>query len=168
MGRLQRLATLTMADWSYLVRAAFELLCARYRFSNVPPSALVRELRSPSRPSEPVVRSAGAPNIDRLSWAIATASRLVPWRSDCLIQVLAADRWLQRYGLTGDFYLGVAKDEDSGLKAHAWLRFGDLTVAGGRCDEFVPLIAPDEPFAANQSRRQSLRSPPRSRQSARR
>jgi len=40
------------------------------------------------------------------------------------------------------FYLGITKDKQGGFTAHAWLRYGDLTVTGGRSDQFFTLIEP--------------------------
>ena len=132
-----------LSDWRYLTTASVELLAARYRFSTVGAETILRELQdqSSSLPHKLTNRSA-AIDVKRLSWAITVAARYVPWRSDCLIQVMAADRWLRQHDLCADFHLGVAKDPQQGLTAHAWLCYGDLTVTGGRYDEFSPLIEP--------------------------
>ncbi len=143
MRKFKRATQLTLSDWRYLAQASVELLAARYRFSTLSPESILRALqdRSSPLPREQINRPA-AIDVKRVSWAITLAARYVPWRSDCLIQVMAADRWLRRHGLCADFHLGVAKDVDGGLKAHAWLRYGGLTVTGGRYDEFAPLIEP--------------------------
>jgi hypothetical protein len=77
-----------------------------------------------------------------LSWAIGAAAARVPWRSDCLLRVMAADRWLRRYGHEPEFFLGAAKVETGQLGAHAWLRCGDVTVTGGSGKEFTELMMP--------------------------
>ena len=143
MHKIRRATQLTFSDGRYLAQASVELLAARLRLSTVAPETILRELRDQSSPlpREQINRPA-AIDVESVSWAIALAARFVPWRSDCLIQVMAADRWLRRHGLCPDFHLGVAKDVDGGLKAHAWLRYGGLTVTGGRYDEFAPLIEP--------------------------
>jgi len=143
MHRIRRAAQLTHSDWRYLATASVELLAARVRLSTVPPETIMRELqdRSPPLQREHLSHSV-AIDVERVSWAITLAAHYVPWRSDCLIQVMAADRWLCRNGVCTDFHLGVAKDANGGLKAHAWLRYGDVTVTGGRYDEFAPLIEP--------------------------
>lgn len=143
MRKIQRAAQLTNSDWRYLAKAAVELLAARIRLSTVSPERILQELQDQSSPL-PHERICRSPPIDvaRLSWAITVAGRYVPWRSDCLIQVMAADRWLRQHDLCADFHLGVAKDLRGGLRAHAWLRYGDLTVTGGRSDGFAPLIEP--------------------------
>ncbi len=143
MHKIRRATQLMFSDWRYLAQASVELLAARLRLSTVAPETILRELRDRSSPlpREQINRPA-AIDVERVSWATTLAARYVPWRSDCLIQVMAADRWLRRHGLCPDFHLGVAKDVDGGLKAHAWLRYGGLTVTGGRYDEFAPLIEP--------------------------
>ena len=49
-------------------------------------------------------------------------------RWDCLLQAVAADRWLRRYGMQPKFFVGVQKDTRGQLEAHAWLRCGDVIV----------------------------------------
>lgn len=143
MRTIERAAQLTLSDWRYLAIASVELLAARYRFSTVPSQRIVQELQDRSSPPPHRQTSPQAAiYVKWVSWAIPLAARYVPWRSDCLIQVMAAERWLRRNGVCTDFHLGVAKDANGGLKAHAWLRYGDVTVTGGRYDEFAPLIEP--------------------------
>lgn len=67
----------------------------------------------------------------KLRWAVEAASRNVPWEATCLPQALVAKAMLRRRGFANTLYLGVAKDQtDARVKAHAWLRSGDLVVVG--------------------------------------
>ena len=143
MRKIRRAAQLTLSDWRYLMKASIELLAARIRLSTVADKTILRELQDQSSvlPDQQMGCSA-AVDVERVSWAITVAARHVPWRSDCLLQVMAADRWLRQHDLYADFYLGVAKDPQEGLAAHAWLRYGDLTITGGRYDRFSTLIEP--------------------------
>ena len=143
MRKIRRAAQLTLSDWRYLAIASLKLLIARVRFSTAATARILQELqeRSLAVPQERTGRSAII-DVERVSWAIILAARYVPWRSDCLIQAMAADRWLRKHDLCADFHLGVAKDARGGLMAHAWLCYGDLTVTGGRYDAFAPLIEP--------------------------
>jgi hypothetical protein len=141
--KIRRAAYLTPSDWRYLTRAAAELLAARVRLSTVATEKILRELQAPlSANPQRQGGSLATIDVDRLSWAIAAASRHVPWRSDCLIQAVAADHWMRRHHLCPDFYLGIAKAEEGVFAAHAWLRYGDLTVTGGSYDRFSALIEP--------------------------
>ena len=54
----------------------------------------------------------------------------LPWHSTCLVQAIAAMLMLQRRGLDSTLYLGVAREGDVDLAAHAWLRSGDVLVTG--------------------------------------
>lgn len=143
LRELRRAAGLSFADWRYLIRATKELLSARVRFAITPSQIVVASLQQRSidqcQQAHAHVREIDLP---RLSWAISAAATRVPWRSDCLIQVMAADRWLMRHGVLGDFYIGVAKTESGDITAHAWLRCGNSVITGGASDMFSPLIAP--------------------------
>jgi len=143
MRKIQRLACLELSDWCFLLIASVELLAARVRISAVPAGKLLRELRAPLSVTHKCNRARLArADVERLAWAIAIAAEHVPWRSDCLVRVLAADRWLRRHYIRADFYLGVTKDEQGALVSHAWLRYGDVTVTGGRYNRYSTLVEP--------------------------
>jgi hypothetical protein len=66
---------------------------------------------------------------DQIVWAVMAVSARVP-RATCLTQALAASLLLPRYGHDATLRVGVAKDEDGRLRAHAWLESGGVTVLG--------------------------------------
>ena len=141
MRKIKRAARLTLSDWRYLTTATLELLAARIRLSVAAAEKILAELQAPlSAPPRP--QKLADIDVERLSWAIAVAAQNVPWRSDCFIKTIAADRWLRRHHLQPDFYLGVTKDEKGVFAAHAWLRYGDFTVTGGKYDQYSKLIEP--------------------------
>lgn len=78
--------------------------------------------------------------VQRVAKAIALAARNVPWRSDCLVQALAARRRLHIAGLDSELRLGVCKRVDGSFVAHAWLLHGDTMVTGGDVSEYSRLI----------------------------
>ena len=69
-----------------------------------------------------------------ISWAIASATARVPWRSDCLLQAMAASMWLDRIERSYKLNIGVRKNDLDELEAHAWLTSGDITVTGNLPD----------------------------------
>ncbi|RIV83057.1 lasso peptide biosynthesis B2 protein [Aurantiacibacter zhengii] len=62
------------------------------------------------------------------------------WRSDCLVQAMAAQNWLKRKGIPTSIVIGVDKSGDEGSDAYAWLRAGDLIVTDGNIDNFTVIL----------------------------
>lgn len=145
--KLTRALGLGPRDWGALLVAAAALLRARFRFARVPVRHLVEELTAGSSSvAQAALDPAEAARVRRLAWAIAVAAAHVPWRSDCLIQAIAAAKLLERTGLPSHFYLGVSKGPDGELLAHAWLRSGETIVNGGSVEGFSILIGPASRF----------------------
>jgi hypothetical protein len=140
MHKIRRAAQFSRSDWRYLTIATLELLAARILLVAVAAEKILVGLQAPL--SGPPRQQKADIDVERLSWAIGVAAQTVPWRSDCLIKTIAADRWLRRHHLQPDFYLGVTKDEKGVFAAHAWLCYGDLTVTGGKHDQYSKLIEP--------------------------
>lgn len=69
--------------------------------------------------------------VRKLGWAITLVSRHTPWESKCLVQAIVGKILLRRLQLTNTLYLGVGRDGDNKLIAHAWLRCGTVFVTGG-------------------------------------
>lgn len=63
--------------------------------------------------------------------AIRTAARYTPWESTCLPQALAACILLRLKQVPYALYLGIKKDGDSSMVAHAWVRTDHAAVTGG-------------------------------------
>lgn len=71
------------------------------------------------------------PQIGRVAWAMPRAARLVPWRSTCLVQAVAARAWLDRHGIETRLELGMPTAQADQFEAHAWLTCGETVVTGG-------------------------------------
>lgn len=140
---ISRILRLSAREWRYLAIAVFELLRARLRFATVPSDQLLTALQNRA-PASPVnARNPDArESLAGIAWAIAAAAARVPWRADCLVQALAADRWLRRRGFAPEFFLGVTKDNCGRLLAHAWIRCEDVTVTNAGDDAIMALIEP--------------------------
>ncbi len=67
-----------------------------------------------------------------VGWAIELLAVRGPLRTACLGQALAARALLQRREIPCVLTLGLGQHDDSHLRAHAWLRAGNLTITGGR------------------------------------
>jgi hypothetical protein len=76
--------------------------------------------------------------IARITWTIPRAARIVPWRSDCLVQAQAAQNWFKRYGIQSEIQLGARTLPDGRMEAHAWLVCEGEIVTGGDITSFTP------------------------------
>jgi hypothetical protein len=141
-ARLARVRRLGWRDWRHLTLAAAELLRARWYIARTPAPLLLEQLRRPTAPPPAAAPAAIAP--ERVGWAVTMAAGVVPWRSDCLVQAIAARRWLERERQPTHVQIGVHRSPDGRFEAHAWLRSGAITVTGGNVDRFTPLLDPAE------------------------
>ena len=64
-------------------------------------------------------------------WAVTQAARHTPWESKCLVQALTAQRMMKNKGVSTTIYLGVKKNIDNEMIAHAWIRCGSYYITGG-------------------------------------
>lgn len=68
--------------------------------------------------------------ISLIVWAVAAVARRIP-RATCLTQSIAAKILLRAFGYDAQLCLGVARNADGSLRAHAWLERGGRAVLGG-------------------------------------
>jgi hypothetical protein len=129
-------------DWLYLSVAIKELAIARVRHATLPAGQIVRALERRDLTDVAGAPARGNLDIERLAWAIGAAAARVPWRADCLLAAMAADRWLRRHNRQPDFFLGASKDTAGKFSAHAWLHCDGMVVTGGSGAGYSRLIAP--------------------------
>lgn len=75
----------------------------------------------------------------KISQAIVRSRKVIPWKSKCLTEAIAAKIMLRKRGIASTLFLGINKDEDK-MIAHAWLRCGNTYITGRRgMNKFVVL-----------------------------
>jgi hypothetical protein len=80
----------------------------------------------------------------RLAWAIAAASRLVP-KTTCLAQALAFQLFLKQSGREAHVHIGVGCGEGGRLDAHAWVESrGKVLFGGSDLSRYTHLLALEE------------------------
>lgn len=126
---------------SDLFHAAIELALARVRLSSRKSRKLLGSIPASavSGPAPPKREDIDA-LVDRVSFAIPRMSSRVPWRADCLVQALAAQRWLGSRGVVSSIVVGVSKPMPEDFKAHAWLMAGDRIVTGDQADTYTTIF----------------------------
>ena len=122
-------------DWLDLAVAAVELAIARLRIATSDRFALV----CPAAAASPPMRKPDQ-RVERVRRAIARVSHRLPWRTDCLVQAIAARRWLRRLGLEASLRIGTSVKVSEPFEAHAWLMYGDEAITGGDTGNSVALF----------------------------
>ena len=107
-----------------LLTALITVVIARVGLS-VLPFRLVARIAARSRRTA----AAEAPTPQAIADAIGAAARLVP-RSTCLVQALAGQALMQRYGHASRLKIGVARAGVGRFDAHAWLETNEGPLIG--------------------------------------
>jgi len=79
----------------------------------------------------PVTSYRQAPSPEKFSWAVSAVSRYVP-SATCLAQALTLQALLSQEGIHSDLALGVARDDATGITAHAWLEIDGTVIIGAQ------------------------------------
>ena len=133
MSIRRKLRNLWRRSWSdrwLLVRAYFILGIARMAILTVRFQRLAGALGQHMAQSAEEISPHQLAEAKRVAWAVARASRLTPWTSNCFPQAITAQFLLRRRGIATTLYLGAMLDDQDGMKAHAWLRCGRYVVTG--------------------------------------
>lgn len=132
MQRLRKFWRLSTGDRWFLAEAALLTAVARMAILTLPFRWIAPWLGRHAESTSEASAAVDGQVRHRVGWAVQAASRHLPWQSKCLVQAIAARLMLGRRGVAGTIYLGLARDPDGQMKAHAWLRSGDLVVTGRR------------------------------------
>ena len=133
---IRKLAGLRTEDRNALFVAIWHLFCARAIFAVTPASTLIRWLKQSDRDSWNEATTSNA-ETELVAWALSAAARRLPWRTDCLIQAIAAKRWLDRKRIRSTFHIAAQGRQGDGtadhdrLSAHVWLEVDGRPITGG-------------------------------------
>ena len=127
-SKLRRFVQLDGADKCLLLRAVGWLFVARIRLATTSFARLSKRLseKNASANEEP-----DPALLDRVGFAVRAAANIVPWRSDCFPQTIAARMLLRRFGYASTIHFGVDRVGEDGLEGHAWLTCGETVITGG-------------------------------------
>jgi len=128
-------------DWPrlarYAARAVFELARARIAFASIS----MREIQAlnAAHNGGEIPESADV-LIGWIAYAVPRAAHRMPFRADCLVQALAAQRWLAAHGIGSSVVIGAERPDGQPFAAHAWLECGGRTVTGGETTQYTILL----------------------------
>lgn len=134
----------SLADVPWLVRYSarglYELTRARIAFGRLEAKAIPlrnRRSLSSSTPEPGITQSAVA----RITYVLPRLSDRLPWRSDCLVQAIAAQNWLTTKGAASEIQIGVENPKGGKFGAHAWLLHDGMVVTGGDISQYQVILA---------------------------
>lgn len=125
---------------AYGVRGLIELVRARLAFDRLEARAILarnREVAATARTDPASIDPAVAL---RIGYIVPRISARLPWRSDCVIQAMAAQNWLATFGLASEIQIGVERPDDGPFGAHAWLVYSGTVVTGGDIARYELLV----------------------------
>ena len=139
MERLRRYLRLPPNQRWLLIKAALLLEAIKLAMRLIPFKVL---RRLADRAGRTFVRRRSGTHLpaQTVAWAVETISRNTPGEKTCLTQALAAQVLLTRRGYSSLLHIGVVKDENGELLAHAWVECkGEVMVGGHELERYTPL-----------------------------
>jgi hypothetical protein len=132
MRALRKLWRSTSRDRLLLLKSVTLVILIRVGLRALPFSILLRVLGWLKDPLTHASKT-NPTSMRKIAWAVTVASRRVPDAS-CLTQALATQVLLGRLGYASALRIGVAKDLQGQLEAHAWVE-SDGTIIIGRAPD---------------------------------
>ena len=128
MKRLRSFLLLRFEDQKLLVKTWLILSAVRLALWTLP-FRVLRRMVIEARPRAVGNGDTDEQAIDRIAWAVKLSSEYLP-RATCLTQALTTLVLLKRGGGLGHLKIGVAKDDNGKLQAHAWVESNGRIVIG--------------------------------------
>ena len=137
----RKFARLSLREQLLLSEALLFLGLARLGTRLVPFRWLARFLGRARAESPAELNAADAARVKQIRWAVVTLSRHTFWECACLVQAIAAQLMLKRRGIPSTLYLGVAKNDEQNLIAHAWVRSGRAILTGASSHQQFTVVS---------------------------
>lgn len=118
----------------------WQLIRARIEFASFETKAIPQR-NSDAKAKATAGKRATEETLARIAYVIPRLSDRLPWRSDCLIQAIAAQNWLRSDGFASEIQIGVENPAGGSFAAHAWLMCADTIVTGGDVSQYSPILA---------------------------
>ncbi|MNN50017.1 hypothetical protein D3C81_1645810 [compost metagenome] len=129
LRRIRLLLTVDKAALALLPEALWRLFLVRiqllFPFARTAPQLGIQAQETPM-----VSQEGDIARIQHITKAIRVMSRCTPWKSTCMVRAVAGLKMLEKRGIESTLYMGVAKDKQGQMIAHAWLRSGSYYISG--------------------------------------
>ena len=129
LRRIRNLLVYDKAALALIPEAFWRLMLVRIQLL-FPFAKIAPQLGVQSQESSTVSNDTDIPRIRQVTKAISVISRYTPWKSTCMVRAVAGLKMLEKRGIESTLYMGVARDKQGQMIAHAWLRSGAHYVSG--------------------------------------
>lgn len=102
----------------------------RFEMMYLPFKYLKKQMGIPRTDSSFEVPDCYYQEANKVKRIVLLACEHTPWESKCLVRAMLVQYFLKRKHIPTTIYLGVNKDELNHMKAHAWIRCGNMIVTG--------------------------------------
>ena len=130
MKIVRKFILLSWPDRCLLLEVLIHLCFVRLILTFIPFKRLAPSLRKTISVPELKNNQSTETWVRKVRWAVRVASQRLPWNPSCLVKSIAAKRILQHKDIPSTLHLGVAKNDQNLLEAHAWLQSGTIIVTG--------------------------------------
>jgi len=115
-----------------IVKAFFYCAWVRFLMLFVKYSRYEKSLGERGKKVEYAVSEQEFAVVRKIQAAVEGVSKHTLWESKCMVQAVSTKWLLQKHNIPSTIYFGIMKDleNQSELKAHAWLKIGDWVVTG--------------------------------------
>jgi hypothetical protein len=147
MKRLHRLLRLSREERNLLAITLVLLGAMRIGLWVLKFRVLLKIVKKISQPNFFVLTpSTNLVSVGKIVWAVNVTSRCMPYGVKCLARALTTHVLMNRYGYSPELRIGVAKDEEGKLEAHAWVEYQGEVAIGNLKDlsRFIPLPSLEE------------------------
>lgn len=143
MNRIKKFLRLSAADKVLFLQSTIVVAFSTFGLRIFPWLRLQNMLLSLARKQSHRIDS-NRPALNQIKWAVSAAGHSIP-KATCLPQALTSQYLLVKNGYPAELQIGVARDKDGKLEAHAWVVSENQTVLGevGELDRFIPLANGD-------------------------
>lgn len=131
---------LTLRDWGGIFAASVALLRARIQFARLPIKVIFGKLGFAPQGSDLLTEDQQIIAV-RISKSVRLAAANLPWRTDCIIQAMAAQHLLKRHEIKSSGFVGINRSNDNLATAHMWLKTGDIFITGQTSKKFKSVIS---------------------------
>ena len=133
MNIIQKIAYLRLTDYLQMTEAAFFLIIANILIFLVPFRWWHGWIGKKNQEAPfHNLNTHDIQNLKRIQHNVRRANKVLFHASKCFAHSLTLKKMLQIRGYQSTLYLGVKKGKEQSLLAHAWLKYGNWVLYGGR------------------------------------